>query len=73
MLPCANCARLQLRISDLNNELLVLRIAAMVVKDKLAAGAKRRVRVAAVESALQAKTARHQSGNTSSRSPVLTS
>ena len=72
MRHCANCARLQQRISDLNNELLVLRIAAVVAKHKSAAGGKGRARVVA-KSGLQLKTARDQPAPTSSRSPVFTS
>ena len=72
MRKCANCARLQQRISDLNNELLVLRIAAVVAKDKSAAGGKLRTPVAA-KAGVQLKAARDQSGITSSRSPVFTS
>jgi hypothetical protein len=72
MRKCANCARLQQRISDLNNELLVLRIAAVVAKDKSETGGKVRARVAA-KGGVQLKTARDQSGVTSSRSPVFTS
>ena len=72
MRKCANCARLQQRISDLNNELLVLRIAALVGKDKSAADGKVRARVAA-KGGVQLKAARDQSGITSSRSPVFTS
>jgi hypothetical protein len=72
MRKCDNCVRLQQRISDLNNELLVLRIAAVVAKDKSAAGGKLPARVAA-KAGLQLKTARDQAGVTSSRSPVFTS
>ena len=70
MRECKNCARLQQRISDLNNELLVLRIAAVVANGKSAASGKGR---AAAKSGLQVKTPRAQSGVTSSRMPVFTS
>ena len=72
MRKCANCARLQQRISDLNNELLVLRIAALEGKDKSVAEGKVLARVAA-KGGVQFKAARDQSGITSSRSPVFTS
>ena len=72
MRACANCVLLRQRISDLNNELLVLRIAALVASNKSTAGGKGRGRVTA-KSGLQVKTPRGQSGVTSSRMPVFTS
>jgi hypothetical protein len=72
MRKCADCALLHQRISDLNNELLVLRIAALTAKNKSVAGKKSHVNVAAkMES--QLKSSRRQSAAISSSSPVFTS
>jgi hypothetical protein len=72
MRECPNCARLQQRISDLNNELLVLRIGALVARNKSAAGGKG-LSCLAAKSGLPVKTPRSQSGRTSSSKPVFTS
>ena len=72
MRKCADCARLQQRISELNNELLVLRIAAMTAKNKAVAGQKGRVRDA-VKPEMQLKSSRRQPAVISSSSPVFTS
>ena len=71
MRECADCARLRHRISDLNNELLVLRIAARVARNESNVGQKGRVRAAKRER--QRQSSRGQSGSTSSSSPVFTS
>jgi hypothetical protein len=72
MRKCADCARLQQRISDLNSELLVLRIAALAANNRPAVGQKAHVRDT-IKPGSHVKSTRRHSEITSSSSPVFTS
>lgn len=73
MRKCADCERLRQRISDLNNELLVLRIAAMTVSNKTEPRRQKTDVGISTKAGAHSKSLRRQPSTTSSRSPVFTS